>query len=129
MSVAPILDTRIDMTARNSIRAPAYPTPTSFPRIVDPVSPLASGGADIRHNVYSALTTSSAPTRLFAGYARLAQECVDRRAEVTTKMGLELDEVRELKDELWALCDRYAAADEGGGGGGEREVEMGEDEV
>ena len=43
-------------------------------------------------------------------------------------MGLELDEVRELRDDLWALCDRYAAADEEGGGMGDEEVVMGEDE-
>ncbi|PIL25907.1 hypothetical protein GSI_11660 [Ganoderma sinense ZZ0214-1] len=116
-----------------SIHAPAYPTPTSFPRIVSPASPLPLGSrsdaaAALRQNVYSALTTSSAPAKLFAGYARLAQECVDRRAEVVTKMGLEFDEVRELKDEMWALCDRYAAADEEGGGMEDEEVEMGEDE-
>ena len=52
---------------------------------------------------------------------------MDRRAEVVAKMGLEFDEVRELKDELWALCDRYAASDDIGGEEGE-EVEMGEDE-
>ena len=52
---------------------------------------------------------------------------MDRRAEVVAKMGLEFDEVRELKDELWALCDRFAAADDIGGEEG-GEVEMGEDE-
>ncbi|KAM5532691.1 hypothetical protein V8D89_013660 [Ganoderma adspersum] len=110
-----------------SIHAPPYPTPTSFPHIVSPDLPLALDRVALRHNVYSELVTSSAPARLFSGYAHLAQECVDRRAEVVTKMGLEFDEVRELKDELWALCDRYAAADEGGGMEDE-EVEMGEDE-
>ncbi|KAI1790586.1 tubulin nucleotide-binding domain-like protein [Ganoderma leucocontextum] len=109
-----------------SVHAPAYPTPTSFPRIVNSALPL--GGADVRQNVYSALTTSSAPSRLFASYVRLAQECVDRRAEVIARMGLEFDEVRDLKDELWALCDRYAASDEGGGGREDDGVEMGEDE-
>nr|VWO95844.1 Lon protease (EC (ATP-dependent protease La) [Ganoderma boninense] len=115
-----------DEQLRDSVHAPAYPTPTSFPRIVSPASPLDSDSD--RHNVYSALSTSSASATLFAGYARLAQECVDRRAEVVTRMGLEFDEVRELKDELWALCDRYAAADEDLGGGEGEDVEMGEDE-
>ena len=89
--------------------------------------PLDFDGAALRNNVYSEFTTSSATAKLFAGYARLAQECVDRRAEVVAKMGLEFDEVRELKDELWALCDRFAAADDIGGEEG-GEVEMGEDE-
>ena len=85
-----------------------------------------NGVPDLRHNVYSSLTTSSATSRLFASHARLAQECVDKRAEVVTRMGLEFDEIRDLKDELWALCDQYA--DEGGEGWQEADVEMGEDE-
>ena len=105
------------------MHGPAYPTPTSFPRVVSAVLPLAA-----RHNVYSVLTTSSAPSLLFAAHARLAQECVDRRAEVVVRMGLEPDEVRELRDDLWGLCDRYAGANEEGGGIEDEEMEMGEDE-
>ncbi|TBU44587.1 tubulin nucleotide-binding domain-like protein [Dichomitus squalens] len=118
-----------------SFRAPAYPTPTSFPRIVKEASMLSSsssnrssqnGVSDIYHNVFSALTTSSATSRLFASHARLAQECVDKRAEVVTRMGLEFDEIRDLKDDLWALCDQYA--DDGGEGREDADEEIGEDE-
>ena len=69
---------------------------------------------------------SSATSKLFASYARLAQECVDRRAEVATQMGLEFDEVKELKDDMWALCDQYAA--DGGEGLSGEEEDLGEDE-
>ncbi|TFK82016.1 tubulin nucleotide-binding domain-like protein [Polyporus arcularius HHB13444] len=112
-----------------SIHAPAYPTPTSFPAFfAPPRNPTLTATEDkqARHRALSTLTTSSATSKLFASYARLAQECVDRRAEVVLRMGLEFDEVRELKDELWALCDQYAGDDGGEGEDGGEEV--GEDE-
>ena len=98
--------------ACDSVHAPAYPTPTSFPGIFSPPSDPALSRdehREARHRVLSTLTTSSTTSRLFASYARLAQECVDRRAEVVERMGLEFDEVRELKDDMWALCDLYTA--------------------
>ncbi|KAI0632877.1 tubulin domain-containing protein [Trametes polyzona] len=94
-----------------SIHAPPYPTPTSFPRFFASSSPPGTNAAsqhDAKHRALSALSTSSATAPLFAAYAALAQECVDRRADVVGRVGLEFDEVRELKDDLWALCDRYA---------------------
>ncbi|KAH9922329.1 tubulin nucleotide-binding domain-like protein [Epithele typhae] len=81
----------------------------------------------LRHRALSTLTASSAPSRLFAAHARVAQACVDRRAAVVVHMGLEFDDVRELKDDLWALCDRYAG-DDAHGTGPEAEDEFGEDE-
>lgn len=87
-----------------SIHATAYPTPTSFPHI--------STSPSEKHRALSALTTSSATAPLLASYATLAQSCADRRADVVVRMGLEFDEMRELKDDLWALCDRYAGPDE-----------------
>ena len=114
-----------------SIHAPAYPTPTSFPRFAPrPSVPPSSDPIDdqeARHRALTTLTTTSATSRLFAAYARLVQECVDRRSEVVVRMGLEFDEMRELKDDLWALCDQYAG-DEGGYGGEGEEEELGEDE-
>ncbi|KAI0717734.1 tubulin nucleotide-binding domain-like protein [Cerioporus squamosus] len=113
-----------------SIHAPAYPTPTSFPAFFapprDPDLPPAEH-KQARHRALSTLTTSSATAKLFASYARLTQECVDRRAEVVLRMGLEFDEVRELKDELWALCDLYAG-DDRGEDDGSGDAEVGEDE-
>ncbi len=43
-------------------------------------------------------------------------------------MGLEYDEVKELKDDMWALCDLYVEDSDGGGERGEEEEEAGEDE-
>ncbi|KAI0326804.1 tubulin nucleotide-binding domain-like protein [Cubamyces sp. BRFM 1775] len=91
-----------------SIYAPPYPTPSSFPRFF---SEAQTKRGD-KHRVLSSLSTSSATAPLLASYATLVQECVDRRADVVGRMGLEFDEMRELKDELWALCDRYAGPDE-----------------
>ncbi|RPD60763.1 tubulin nucleotide-binding domain-like protein [Lentinus tigrinus ALCF2SS1-6] len=94
-----------------SIHAPVYPTPTSFPPFFSaPRDPTLTPAQhqESRHRALSTLTTSNATSKLFGSYAQLAQECVDRRAEVIVRMGLEFDEVRELKDELWALCDLYA---------------------
>ncbi|KAI0668848.1 tubulin nucleotide-binding domain-like protein [Trametes maxima] len=90
-----------------SIHAPPYPTPSSFPHFYASPSDAAN-----RHRTLSSLSTSSATAPLFAAHATLVQTCVDRRADVVGRMGLEFDELRELKDELWALCDRYAGPDE-----------------
>ncbi|OJT12345.1 Protein dml-1 [Trametes pubescens] len=87
-----------------SIHATPYPTPTSFPHI--------STSPSEKHRALSALTTSSATAPLLASYATLVQSCADRRADVIVRMGMEFDEMRELKDDLWALCDRYAGPDE-----------------
>ena len=55
--------------------------------------------------------------------------CVDRRAGVVARMGFEFDEVRELKEDLWALADRYAGDDVRALDGGEAAGgELGEDE-
>ncbi|OSD03670.1 tubulin nucleotide-binding domain-like protein [Trametes coccinea BRFM310] len=89
-----------------SIHAPPYPTPSSFPPL------FASSDPVEKQRCLSSLSTSTATARLFASYATLVQECIDRRADVATRMGLEFDELRELKDDLWALCDRYAGPDE-----------------
>ncbi|KAI0742723.1 tubulin nucleotide-binding domain-like protein [Daedaleopsis nitida] len=112
-----------------STHAPAYPTPTSFPHFFpsstdDHVSLSAADQEEARHRALSTLTTTSATSKLFASYARLAQQCVDRRAEVVVRMGLEFDEMKELKDEMWALSDLYA----GDQGEDLSEDELGEDE-
>ncbi|KAI0830163.1 tubulin nucleotide-binding domain-like protein [Trametes gibbosa] len=108
-----------------SIHAPAYPTPSSFPPFFA-ASPAYPRSNTDSHRAFSALTTSSAISPQLAVYATLAQECVDRRAGVVVRMSLEYDEVRELKDDLWALCDRYAG--EEGWREGEDAVALGEDE-
>ena len=120
----------VDRIATYSIHAPAYPTPTSFPSFFAPprdTSFISVEHKESRHRALSTLTTSSATSKMFASYARLAQECVDRRSEVVVRMGLEFDEIRELKDELWALCDLYAG-DAVEGEGTEGEDDIGEDE-
>ncbi|KAI0776815.1 tubulin nucleotide-binding domain-like protein [Trametes elegans] len=94
-----------------SIHAPPYPTPTSFPHFFAPSPSGMPNSGEEKHRVLSSLSTSSATAPLFAAHATLVQQCVDRRADVVGRMGLEFDEMRELKDDLWALCDRYAGPD------------------
>ena len=100
-----------------------YPIPTSFPSFFSPTSPLKLS----KNRVLTTLTASTGPAALFATHARVAQKCVDRRADVVVRMGLEFDEVRELKDELWVLADRYAGED-GRADALTDEDELGEDE-
>lgn len=89
------------LTRAFSIHACAYPTPSSFPHFSAPE--FAS-----RNQAFSALTATSASAELFSSYAKLLNGCVRRRADEVIRMGLNFDDIKELKDELWALSDAYA---------------------
>lgn len=49
---------------------------------------------------------------LFSSYAAFVGSCADRHADVAEKLGMERDEVRELRDILWALEDAYKVDEE-----------------
>ena len=49
---------------------------------------------------------------MFGAYGALAKDCLGRHADVVARMGLETDDIRELRDTLWALEDAYRADDE-----------------
>lgn len=70
----------------------------------------------------SSLSTTTLSARLFARYAALVEDCTKRHADVTAQMGLEADELRGLRDELWAMCDAFPE------GGNHAEEDLGEDE-
>ena len=90
-----------------SIHAPACNIPTSFPRILVPVgSPQQTAGA------FSSIVTSHDSSTLFAAFSSLADDCLRRHTDVVDKLGLERDDVRQLRDELQALEDIYKV-DEG----------------
>ncbi|KAJ3557958.1 hypothetical protein NM688_g1196 [Phlebia brevispora] len=90
-----------------SIHAPACNIPTSFPRILVPVgSPQQTAGA------FSSIVTSHHSSTLFAAFSSLADDCLRRHTDVVDKLGLERDDVRQLRDELQALEDIYKV-DEG----------------
>ena len=54
-------------------------------------------------------TLSSAPSlaSLFRTYASVAGDCLGRNADIVVRMGLEPDDIKELRDILWSLEDTY----------------------
>ncbi|TFY63898.1 hypothetical protein EVJ58_g2947 [Rhodofomes roseus] len=97
-----------------TIFAPAYPVPSSFPTFLD--SPAASTGDKLRApttRVLSSLHTTSRTSEMFAAYAAVVDDCVRRGAEVLSAMELEKDDTIELRDDLWALRDKYVGLEEG----------------
>lgn len=104
-----------------SIYAPAYPIPTSFPSFF--TSPPAPSPAQPAHpsrvqnrlpstRMLSSLHTTPQTSRFFGAYASAVDKCARLRPDVLGAMGVEKDEVRELRDGLWALRDEYAGADD-----------------
>lgn len=70
----------------------------------------------------SSLSTTSQSTRIFARYATLVEDAIKRHTDVTSQMGLEADELKELRDDLWAICDAFPEGEV------EQDVDLGEDE-
>ena len=102
-----------------SVHAPAINIPTSYPRFFrSALHPQSVKGLG---------TLSSTPSlaSLFGAYASVAQDCLGRHADVVARMGLEADDVKELRDTLWALEDAYQGDEEGIPSESE---ELGEDE-
>ena len=83
-----------------SSHAPAYPIPTSYPRIFGPTTPESIG-------VFSSLTTSSRLASMFEAGARFVETCGRRHQDVVAKFGLDKDELREIRDDLWVAHDAY----------------------
>ncbi|KAI0946047.1 hypothetical protein AcV7_010128 [Taiwanofungus camphoratus] len=121
------------LPAPYSVHAPAYPLPNSFPRLFasppahlpSPRSSRVSGLPSVR--TLSSLHSAPDTARLFSAYGGLVDGCWRRRADVVTRMGLEMDDLRELRDRLWSAGDAYAGT-EGGGGAGGGDDGLGEDE-
>lgn len=44
---------------------------------------------------------------MFAAYASLANDCLTKHADVVSRMGLETDDVKELRETMWSLEDKY----------------------
>ncbi|KAJ7644693.1 Misato segment II tubulin-like domain-containing protein [Roridomyces roridus] len=118
----------------STIHAGAYPLPTSFPTFFRPET---GGDPDVSNptlslyrppstKVLSSITTSSGSARMLGEYARFVQDCKRRKMPVGTT-GLDGDEMGELENDLWTLCDN-AGGEEGYGGETETAEEYGEDE-
>jgi hypothetical protein len=93
-----------------SYHLPAYPLPISFPTFDTPL--LSHSRAQTRTHLdqpstpmFSSLTTTSETATLFSAYATFVSECIRRKADVV--VGLDLDILRELGNDLWTLHDNF----------------------
>jgi hypothetical protein len=67
------------------------------------------------------LSTTPKTSSLFRTYARF----VEGNLDLGTDEGMDRDEMKELANDLWGICDAFGDTDGGGDGGGN---ELGEDE-
>jgi hypothetical protein len=77
--------------------------------------------------MFSSITTSSQTADLFFEYSTFIENCVKRKSAVHVTVGLDMDEMKDLVNDLWTLHDNY-----GDGGDGVRGIDdaysLGEDE-
>ncbi|KAI0061973.1 tubulin nucleotide-binding domain-like protein [Artomyces pyxidatus] len=114
-----------------SLHSPiAYPLPTSYPSFfrephLNDASMRTSRGILSRPRsapILSSLGLSGVTRDLFTRHASFLDDCVRRKVDWQI-VGIDVDEARDLRDEMWALRDNFgdANSDEGGD-------ELGEDE-
>lgn len=72
------------------------------------------------------LSTGAQTARMFAQYARAVDSCGKQHGGIAARMAVEADELRDLKETMWAIHDTYAG-EEGFSSGGV-DADMGEDE-
>ena len=75
--------------------------------------------------IFSSLSATAGTGILFADYARFVSKCVERRRGSALIQGIvdDLDDLKELVNDLWMIHDGYADVD-----GEERLTDEGEDE-
>ena len=75
--------------------------------------------------MFSSLTTTTHTRSLLRGYATFVEGFVKRKLDLgNIGAKIEMEEVRELHDELWTIVDDYGGGEDGAGegeGGGEIE--------
>ncbi|KAF7969428.1 hypothetical protein HWV62_27377 [Athelia sp. TMB] len=101
-----------------STHAPLYPIPSSFPPIFPPTAPEKRARAV---PLFTSLSTIPRTAALFRRHATF----VEANLGAGAAGGLDRDEMKELGNDLWRVCDGYDGEDGGGGGG---EGDFGEDE-
>ena len=50
---------------------------------------------------------------LFSYYATQVDDVMKRHPDVIKRLAMEVDDIKELRDELWALEDEYKGDDDG----------------
>ena len=108
-------------SASNSKRVFAYPLPTSFPRSIIPsqsIRPREPKGIFSRSpstTALSSLTTTARTGSLLNRYATFIESFVLRKLDLgSVGARIEMDDVRELNSELWAVFGGYSEGDGGG---------------
>ncbi|KAI0085539.1 Misato segment II tubulin-like domain-containing protein [Irpex rosettiformis] len=89
----------------HSIHAPIIDLPPSFPPLFEPKTSSVAAISSIETTLLSSAT--------FKAYGFLANECLTRHSDVVARMGVELEEIKELKESMWALEDAYKSDDDG----------------
>lgn len=60
-------------------------------------------------NILSRLSTSNDLAHMFKNYASFVDASIRRRTAGITSMGIDLDDMRELANDLWTIHDGYPA--------------------
>ena len=60
----------------------------------------------------SSIQTTSLSSSTFKAYGSLASECLTKYPDVIARMGVEPDEIKELKESMWTLEDAYKNDDD-----------------
>ncbi|KAI0684692.1 tubulin domain-containing protein [Cytidiella melzeri] len=102
------------------VHAPAIELPSSFPPILTAPSQII--------RTLSSLHTTSQSSSIFAAYGALANDCLTKHADVISRMGVELDDVKELREGMWVLEDGYKQDAHDGNDSGSDGGNLGEDE-
>ncbi|KAI5120620.1 hypothetical protein M0805_009381 [Coniferiporia weirii] len=128
----------LDTPYLSNTHAPAYPLPSSYPKIFR-TPPTSSSRPQVLKPVtatntksialLSALSTTTATATVLRGYAALARTCVRRRVSGMDAAGLGADELSELEEALWTMGDAYAGLGGGDKESGDEEEGVGEDEL
>lgn len=66
--------------------------------------------------------------QLFRDQARLIQRCIQRRTSAVTHIGLDIDELKELGNDLWGIHDNFSGDTDGSRSGGEGDHELDNDD-
>ncbi|EAU87470.2 hypothetical protein CC1G_02229 [Coprinopsis cinerea okayama7 len=92
-----------------------YPLPTSFPSslwLENAISPRPSPQSLPTVKGISSLTTRTTLAPFFKQYAAFVDDCLRRKNATALGMGLDLDELREVGNDLWSIHDNYSENDD-----------------
>ncbi|KIM89767.1 hypothetical protein PILCRDRAFT_767219 [Piloderma croceum F 1598] len=101
----------------SSTHAPPYPLPNSFPRIF-------TSNRSRTMPLFTSMSTTPRTSSLFRSYARF----IEANLGMGGDEGMNRDEMKELGNDLWRICDGFGDSDGPGGEEDDNRDELGEDE-